>query len=58
MADNNTPSNRGFRAMSDEEADRIRSLGGKNSPQNFKHNRELARKAGKKGGQRSRRPPT
>ncbi len=47
-------SNRGFAAMSEEEANRIRSEGGKNSPQNFKKNRELASRAGKKGGQKSR----
>ncbi len=48
-------SNRGFAAMSMEDAKAIQSQGGKNSPQNFKNNRALASKAGKKGGQRSRR---
>lgn len=54
MADDNA-SPRGFRAMSAKKAREIQSLGGQNSPQNFKNNRELASKAGKKGGQRSRR---
>jgi general stress protein YciG len=53
MADNT--SNRGFAAMSDEKAKAIQSEGGKNSPQNFKNNRALARKAGKIGGAKSRR---
>jgi len=46
---------RGFAAMSDADAKAIQSKGGKSSPQNFKNNRALASKAGKKGGQRSRR---
>jgi general stress protein YciG len=53
MAD--STSNRGFAAMSDEDAKAIQSEGGKNSPQNFKKNRALASRAGKKGGQKSRR---
>jgi general stress protein YciG len=48
-------SNRGFAAMSTEEAKAIQSLGGKKSPQNFKNNRKLAAKAGRMGGKRSRR---
>ena len=47
--------NKGFAAMSDDAARAIQSQGGKNSPQNFKNNRELARKAGRMGGKRSRR---
>ncbi len=54
MADN-TISPRGFAAMSEDDAKAIQSEGGKKSPQNFKNNRELASRAGKKGGQRSRR---
>lgn len=48
-------SNRGFAAMSQEEAKSIQSQGGKNSPQNFKKNRALASKAGRMGGKKSRR---
>ncbi len=48
-------SNRGFAAMSADQARSIQSKGGKNSPQNFKNNPGLASRAGKKGGRRSRR---
>ena len=51
--DSTTP--RGFRAMSAKKAKAIQSLGGQNSPQNFKHNRALASKAGRMGGKKSRR---
>lgn len=51
--DNSSP--RGFRAMSAKKAKEIQSLGGQNSPQNFKHNRALASKAGRMGGKKSRR---
>ena len=46
---------RGFAAMSDEQADRIRSLGGKNSPMKFKKGDPRTVAAGRKGGSRSRR---
>lgn len=52
-SDKTTP--RGFAAMSSDKAQAIQSMGGKKSPQNFKNNRSLASKAGKKGGQNSRR---
>ncbi|HET7529045.1 MAG TPA: hypothetical protein VFJ84_02350 [Candidatus Saccharimonadales bacterium] len=47
---------RGFAAMSKEQADRIRSLGGKKSPMKFKKNDARTRAAGRLGGSRSRRP--
>jgi len=47
--------NRGFAAMSADDAKAIQSAGGKNSPQNFKKNRALAAKAGRMGGKKSRR---
>jgi general stress protein YciG len=46
---------RGFAAMSEDQADRIRSLGGKNSPMKFKRGDERTKAAGRKGGSRSRR---
>ncbi len=46
---------RGFAAMSTEEADRIRSLGGKKSPMKFKRGDRRTIEAGRKGGSRSRR---
>lgn len=46
---------RGFAAMSEEQADRIRSLGGKNSPMKFKQGDARTKAAGRKGGSRSRR---
>lgn len=46
---------RGFAAMSEEEADRIRSLGGKKSPMKFKKGDKRTIEAGRKGGSRSRR---
>jgi len=46
---------RGFAAMPKEEADRIRSLGGKNSPMKFKKGDPRAKKLGRLGGSRSRR---
>jgi general stress protein YciG len=49
------PSPRGFAAMSAEEADRIRSLGGKKSPMKFKRGDKRTIDAGRKGGSRSRR---
>ncbi len=52
---NDSRSGRGFSGMDAKRAKEIQSLGGQNSPQNFKNNRELASKAGKKGGQKSRR---
>jgi len=56
MAD--TPSKRGFAAM-DEEAQRaIASKGGKASPGNFRNDPEKARRAGRKGGLKSRLPPS
>jgi general stress protein YciG len=54
MADNQT-SNRGFAAMSKEQADRIRSLGGKKSPMKFKKGDARTKAAGRLGGSRSRR---
>jgi general stress protein YciG len=55
MADDTTNTGRGFRGMSAKKAKDIQSLGGQNSPQNFKNNRELARKAGRMGGKKSSR---
>ena len=49
------PSPRGFAAMSAEQADRIRSLGGKKSPMKFKRGDKRTIAAGRKGGSRSRR---
>ncbi|HEX5448386.1 MAG TPA: hypothetical protein VFW90_04305 [Candidatus Saccharimonadales bacterium] len=46
---------RGFAAMNSEEADRIRSLGGKKSPMKFKKGDKRTIEAGRKGGSRSRR---
>jgi general stress protein YciG len=46
---------RGFAAMSAQEADRIRSLGGKKSPMKFKKGDKRTIDAGRKGGSRSRR---
>lgn len=46
---------RGFAAMSAEEADRIRSLGGQKSPMKFKKGDPRTVAAGRKGGSRSRR---
>jgi general stress protein YciG len=57
MANDNT-SPRGFRAMSAKKAREIQSLGGQNSPQNFKNNRALASRAGRLGGKKSRRGTT
>jgi general stress protein YciG len=54
MADRG-PKPRGFAAMRKEDADRIRSLGGMNSPMKFKRGDERTRAAGRKGGSRSRR---
>lgn len=54
MASNNSKP-RGFAAMRKEDADRIRSLGGMNSPMKFKRGDERTRAAGRKGGSRSRR---
>jgi general stress protein YciG len=50
---NNKP--RGFAAMRKEDADRIRSLGGMNSPMKFKKGDPRTKAAGRKGGSRSRR---
>jgi general stress protein YciG len=56
MADNdNTPKPRGFAAMRKEDADRIRSLGGMNSPMKFKKGDARTKAAGRKGGSVSRR---
>ena len=41
--------------MSDDMKKNIQSKGGEASPQNFKNNPDLAREAGKKGGQKSTR---
>lgn len=46
---------RGFAAMSKEQADRIRSLGGKKSPMKFKKGDQRTKAAGRLGGSRSRR---
>ena len=48
-------SKRGFAAMSQADADRIRSLGGKNSPMKFKKGDARTKELGRKGGSRSRR---
>lgn len=53
MADNT--SKRGFASMSEERQREIASKGGKASGGNFKNDREKASRAGKKGGQTSRR---
>jgi general stress protein YciG len=45
---------RGFAAMSPERLREVSGRGGKNSPANFKNNRERARKSGQKGGRISR----
>lgn len=52
---NSMKSPRGFAAMSAEDADRIRSLGGKKSPMKFKKGDPRTVAAGRKGGSRSRR---
>jgi general stress protein YciG len=41
--------------MRPEEADRIRSLGGQNSPMKFKKGDARAKELGRRGGSRSRR---
>lgn len=51
MARNNT-SNRGFASMDPEKQRKIASEGGKASGGNFKHDRQKASEAGKKGGSR------
>jgi len=43
-------SNRGFASMDESKQREIASKGGKASPGNFKHDREKASRAGKKGG--------
>lgn len=53
MDDSNVTA-RGFAAMSEEERQRIASMGGSVSPGNFKNDRAKASRAGKKGGQVSR----
>ncbi|MBX4188825.1 stress-induced protein [Candidatus Saccharibacteria bacterium] len=57
MADDNK-SPRGFAAMSKEQADRIRSMGGKKSPMKFKKGDSRTKAAGRLGGSRSRRSTT
>lgn len=52
--DNNT-SKRGFAAMDEEKQREIASMGGKASGGNFAKDRKKASKAGKKGGETSRR---
>lgn len=52
---NSVKNPRGFAAMSAEDADRIRSLGGKKSPMKFKKGDPRTVAAGRKGGSRSRR---
>ncbi|GEM_PF-2238854 len=54
MADN-ASSPRGFAAMPKEQADRIRSMGGKKSPMKFKKGDARTKAAGRLGGSRSRR---
>lgn len=54
MADNSS-SPRGFAAMSKEQAERIRSMGGKKSPMKFKKGDARTKAAGRLGGSRSRR---
>jgi general stress protein YciG len=41
---------RGLAAASPETRRRVAQKGGKSSPSNFKHNRERAKEAGRKGG--------
>jgi len=53
MADNT--SGRGFAGMSEDQQKDIASKGGSASGGNFKNDRARASKAGKKGGQKSRR---
>lgn len=53
MADNT--SNRGFASMDEAKQKEIASKGGSMSPGNFKNDRQKASRAGKKGGQNSRR---
>lgn len=53
--DDNNRKPRGFAAMRKEDADRIRSLGGQNSPMKFKKGDKRTRDAGRRGGSRSRR---
>lgn len=54
MADN-TKSRRGFAAMDIDQQREIASKGGSASGGNFKNDREKAARAGRKGGQNSRR---
>ena len=54
MAETNTKP-RGFAAMRKQDADRIRSLGGMNSPMKFKKGDARTKAAGRRGGSRSRR---
>lgn len=51
MAENNK-SNRGFASMDEAKRKEISSKGGKASGGNFKHDRQKASEAGKKGGSR------
>ena len=53
--DDNIRKPRGFAAMRKEDADRIRSLGGQNSPMKFKKGDARTKAAGRLGGSRSRR---
>ncbi len=46
---------RGFAAMSKEQADNIRSMGGKKSPMKFKKGDQRTKAAGRLGGSKSRR---
>jgi uncharacterized protein len=56
MADStNSTSKRGFAAMDEERQREIASMGGKASGGNFAKDRKKASKAGKKGGETSRR---
>lgn len=57
MADNDSSgtSNRGFASMDPQKQREIASKGGKASGGNFKNDREKASRAGKKGGEASRR---
>lgn len=57
MAQRNKTSQRGLGSpnMSAKTKHRIQSEGGKNSPQNFAKNRELASDAGRDGGSKSSR---
>ena len=58
MADDNSRTPRGFAAMPKEQADRIRSMGGKKSPMKFKKGDARTKAAGRLGGSRSRRTTT